>query len=172
MAPNPLHVFRLNARELLRHPGLEKHIEVSLPATDLGIDDARITGDIDVDLTAVSGTDDITVRGSIGHPWRAACRRCLTEVTGRTAVDVDEIYADSVGEDDDAFEIVGDQVDLAPAIREYVVLELPDDVLCREDCAGICPQCGTDRNAGACGCDTTVRDERWAILDQLRADEN
>ena len=73
--------------------------------------------------------------------------------------------------DDDAFPIEGDQIDLVPAVREAVLLELPDDVLCREECAGICPVCGIDRNQGTCECDTTVRDDRWAALDQLRLDD-
>jgi uncharacterized protein len=51
------------------------------------------------------------------------------------------------------------------------LLELPNDVLCRDDCAGICPVCGIDRNAGTCDCDTTVRDDRWAALDGLQLDE-
>lgn len=172
MAPNRLHVFRLNARELLRQPGLDKHIDVTLPASDLGVDDDRITGDVGVDITAVSGVDGISVGGSISMPWATSCRRCLTAVTGIARIDVDEFYQDDVGPDDDAFEIGGDQIDLAPAIREYLLIELPDDQVCRADCAGLCPVCGIDRNTGSCECDTTVRDERWAALDELRFDEN
>lgn len=165
-----LHLFRLNARELLRQPGLDKHVSVALPAAELGVDDDRITGDLTVDLHAVSTIDGITVHGMVALPWRAACRRCLAPVTGVTEIDIDEVYQDSGG-DPDAFEIVGDQIDLAPAVREYVVLELPDDPLCRDECAGICPVCGIDRNSGSCECDTTVRDERWSALDGLRLDD-
>ncbi len=64
--------------------------------------------------------------------------------------------------------IEGDQIDLAPAVREYVLIELPDGPLCRDDCAGICPECGADRNEAPCECDTSVRDERWSALDDLR----
>ena len=58
-----------------------------------------------------------------------------------------------------------------PQCGSTCLLELPDDVLCRDDCAGICPVCGIDRNTGACDCDTTVRDDRWAALDGLQLDE-
>ena len=171
---SPLHVLRLNARELLRQPGLQKAVVVSLAATDLGVDDGRITGDVAVDLLATSNLDGVVVVGTITMPWRALCRRCLAEVTGTADIGVDEVYQDpnelTVG-DDDAFPIEGDQIDLVPAVREAVLLELPDDVLCREECAGICPVCGIDRNQGACECDTTVRDDRWAALDQLRLDD-
>lgn len=170
MAPR-LHELRLNARELLRQPGLRKEIGVSLPAADLGVDDDRITGDVDVDLTATSTLDGVVVEGTVTMPWRAPCRRCLAEVVGTGIIDVDEVYQDEIGDQDDAFPIEGDQIDLAPAVREAVLLELPDDVLCREDCAGICPVCGIDRNQGDCDCDTTVRDERWAALADLELDE-
>lgn len=173
MAAKRLHRFRLNARELLRQPGLDKAIAETLPAADLGVDDDRISGDVTVDLTALSSIDGISVTGTISMPWRAPCRRCLAEVAGTSVIEVDEVYRDpgDAVADDDSFEITGDQIDLAPAIREYLLLELPDDPLCRDECAGICPVCGTDRNQGTCDCDTTVRDERWAALDELRLDE-
>jgi uncharacterized protein len=171
MAPHRLTAFRLNARELLRQPGLDKSIALTLPAAEFGVDDERITGELDVDLLAVSTIDGISVHGRILMPWRGACRRCLIEVTGTSVITIDEMYqeqADGV----DAFEITGDQIDLAPAIREYVLLELPGDPLCRDECAGICSVCGTDRNNGSCDCDTTVRDERWAALDGLQLDDD
>lgn len=170
-----LHELRLNARELLRQPGLQKALDVSLSAADLGVDDERITGDVTVDLLATSNIDGVVVDGTITMPWRAPCRRCLAEVVGTARIDVDEVYQDpsdvSVA-DDDAFPIEGDQIDLVPAVREALLLELPDDVLCRDDCAGICPVCGIDRNQGTCDCDTTVRDERWAALADLELDDD
>ncbi len=174
MGSKRLHQFRLNARELLRQPGLDKQIADTLPAAELGVDDDRIVGEVTVDLIAISSIDGIAVTGTIALPWRSACRRCLAEVSGTTVIAVDEMYQDPADAvlDDDAFEITGDQIDLVPAIREHVLLELPDDPLCREDCAGICPVCGTDRNHGRCDCDTSVRDERWAALDQLRLDDD
>ena len=115
--------------------------------------DERIVGDATIDLTAVSNVDGIVVSGTITVPWRAPCRRCLADVAGVAEVAVDEVYQDEVG-DDDAFQIEGDQIDLAPAVREYVLLALPDGPLCRDDCAGICPSCGVDRNETTCECDT------------------
>lgn len=170
MPSNPLHVLRVNARELLRVPGAIRDIEATLDAAAFGVDDDRITGPVEVDLVAVSSIDGIVVTGTITLPWSAPCRRCLAAVTGSACVDVDEVYQDVVG-DDDAFEIVGDQIDLAPAVREYILIELPDGPLCRVDCAGICPVCGVDRNESSCECDTTVRDDRWAALDELEFDD-
>lgn len=171
MPSNPLHRLRVNARELLRVPGSERRIEERFDATDLGVDDERVDGPVGIDLSAVSNVDGVVVSGTISLPWAVACRRCLARVTGTAVVDVDEVYQDVVGVDDDAFVIEGDQIDLAPAVREYVLLELPDGPLCRAECAGICPVCGADRNEAPCACDTSVRDERWAALDELRLDD-
>lgn len=171
MAPNPLHRLRVNARELLRVPGSTRTVDASLDASDLGVDDARITGPVVVELEAVSTLDGVVVAGDISIPWASVCRRCLTDVAGTAVVDVEEIYQYDVI-DEDAYAIEGDQIDLAPAVREYVLIELPDGPLCRDECAGICPVCGTDRNEAPCDCDTSVRDERWAALDDLHLDDS
>ena len=174
MAPRGLHPFRVKARELLRQPGSTTDVDVTLDASEIGVDDPRIAGDVVVDLTATSTVDSIAVHGQVAMPWTSQCRRCLTEVSGLTAIEISEIYQDpdDISVDhDDAFPIEGDQIDLVPAVREAMLLELPDDVLCRPDCAGICPVCGTDHNTGSCSCDTTVRDERWSVLDDLDLDE-
>ena len=169
MAPKALHVLRVNARELLRVPGSTREIMASIDADELGVEDQRITGPIGIELEAVSNIDGVVVAGDIRIPWASVCRRCLADVSGTVVVDVDEVYRDEAI-DEEAFAIEGDQIDLAPAVREYVLIELPDDPLCRDECAVICPVCGTDRNTGTCDCDTTVRDERWAALDDLRLD--
>ena len=73
--------------------------------------------------------------------------------------------------DDDAYPIVDGQLDLAPMARQAALLELDDERLCRDDCAGLCPQCGIDRNVETCDCDTEVKDHRWAALDGLVLDD-
>ena len=74
-----LHLFRLNARELLREPGLDKHVSVELPAAELGVADDRITGDLTVDLHAVSTIDGITVRGTVAVTSMAVRRDRVLE---------------------------------------------------------------------------------------------
>lgn len=70
-------------------------------------------------------------------------------------------------EDDEAYAIVDDDLDLRPMVRDAVVLELPLAPLCRADCRGLCPQCGADLNEETCQCEPP-RDPRWANLDVLR----
>ena len=169
----PLRALRVNAIELLRQPGAAKVIEVVLgpeARAELQLDDPRIAGDITVSVEAVSAVDGITVRGEVRVPWADECRRCLTPVSGETLAEVDEMYQ-TVVLSEDALPIEGDQIDLAPVVREYALLELPVGPLCRPDCAGICPVCGIDRNTATCTCDTSVRDERWGALGDLRLDD-
>lgn len=65
----------------------------------------------------------------------------------------------------------GQELDLRPLLREQLLLALPMTHLCREDCKGLCAQCGKDRNEGACACVPSPRDERFAALKKLKLDE-
>lgn len=167
-----LHLLRLNARELLRQPGAHKAVTGSFDAPDLGVNDPRVTGPVTVALMATSTLDGVVVQGSVTVPWRSSCRRCLVDVDGAAEIAIDEVYQEGAVDDADAFPLEGDQVDLVPAVREAVLIELPADVLCRDECAGICPVCGIDRNESSCECDTSVHDDRWAALDALRLDDD
>jgi len=67
----------------------------------------------------------------------------------------------------DVFPFDGDKIDLEPLFREQFVLAIPYAPLCREDCKGLCPQCGTDRNSGTCSCEKPI-DPRLAALKGLK----
>jgi uncharacterized protein len=161
----------VNVAELLREPGTQRGVRAEVVADELELDDPRLDAEraVDVDLTLESLTDTVLVVGTVRVPWRGECRRCLTPVAGTTEIVVDERYQRQVT-DPDAFPIRGEQLDVTPMIREQVLLELDAPRLCRDDCAGLCPVCGIDRNTASCDCDTSVRDERWSLLDTLRGD--
>ena len=147
-----------------------------MPLADVDIDEPRLAATVAVDLTLVSTIDDIVVTGTLAVAWSDECRRCLQPLADTLVVDVDERYAeeDPTGRrrvDPDAFPIEHGQLDLAPMVREEVLLAVPDAPLCRPDCAGLCPTCGADRNVGPCGCDDEVRDDRWAALEELKLDD-
>jgi uncharacterized protein len=75
--------------------------------------------------------------------------------------------AEISGEDLDLFPYEGEHVDLEPLFREEFVLAIPYAPLCREDCQGLCPQCGIDRNSGTCTCEKPI-DPRLAALKGLK----
>ena len=123
------------------------------------------------DVTLVPFEGGIDVQGTVTAPWSGICRRCAEPVSGELRIRVHEQFADAP--------LAGalrrgastrsstTTIDLGLLVRDAVVLELPMAPLCREDCAGLCPQCGANRNDGACGC-VAPRDPRWANLDVLR----
>lgn len=119
----------------------------------------------------------VMVSGTVVVPWVGVCRRCTAPVGGDLSVSVRERFVDVGGRqsdpgatatDDDAYPIVDDRLDLGPMLREAVALELPLAPLCRDDCLGLCPHCGVDRNHESCRC-VAPRDPRWANLDVLRS---
>src|SRR5688500_17431167 len=76
---------------------------------------------------------------------------------------------DDVDSDDvDLFPYAGEEVDLAPLLREQIILAVPFAPLCSESCRGLCPVCGIDRNTGSCTCDTAPPDARWSALKNLK----
>ncbi len=162
--------LRINAVELLRQPGATKPIDVTVSGDDLDVVHESLAGDIDVDVVLTVMNDGIVVRGEVRVPWARPCRRCLRDLTGVAVAEIDELYQVEVI-DEDAYPILDNQLDLAPAARQSALLELDDERLCADDCAGLCPRCGIDRNRDTCDCDTEVKDHRWAALDGLVLDD-
>jgi uncharacterized protein len=160
--------LRVNAAELLREPGLRRNVSVEVAPLDVDAIDDAITGELAVELQLASTLDDLAVTGTIEVPWQGECRRCLRPLAETLVVEVDERYAEHPAEHDDAFPIDHGLIDLAPMVREHVLLAVDDPRLCRADCPGLCPVCGADLTIGPCQCDAQVIDDRWAALDQLR----
>lgn len=87
---------------------------------------------------------------------RGACRRCLAEIVYPLEADVEVMFSadPEAGDDPSVYPLAVPvtRVDVRPAVREEVALAVSGYPLCREDCAGLCPRCGADLNAGPCGC--------------------
>jgi uncharacterized protein len=166
----PTSPLAVNVVELLRRPATRRALHTTVEARDLTLGgDARVPdgAPVDVDLVLESLTDGVTVSGSVRTVWTGTCRRCLGRAEGEVVAEVHELYQ-AHPTSEDAFPFDGEQIDLEPMVRELVLMELPLAALCRDDCAGLCPTCGADLNAGPCGCAAGDRDPRWAALDALR----
>lgn len=123
--------------------------------------------------------DGFLLRAHLAYPQTLACQRCLGEVTEEVAEDVDlfvqrhepgaEVLERELQDEDLGILVVDDEVlDLGPVLEEQVQLNVPMRPLCREECRGLCPTCGADRNDGDCGCRDEASDPRWAGLAVLR----
>ncbi len=102
------------------------------------------------------------------------CSRCLSpfekDLSGEWTQEFTD-RADRADQDEIGF-VEGDTLDLTPYIREAVLLELPYAPVCREDCKGLCPVCGVDRNRESCSCNTERIDPRLAVLKELQFPDN
>ena len=101
------------------------------------------------------------------------CRRCLEPVAARIADEVHALFAqadDENADDPDVFPLppAAQVVDLRAAIREQWLLSVPTFAVCRDDCKGLCPRCGTDLNLGVCNC-APETDSRWDALRTSRS---
>jgi len=117
--------------------------------------------------------EDYRVRGSLTGNLETVCDRCLArfERRIRTGIDVRARLGDPArggGEDvaEGALRLAPDGavLDLTDGFREAVLLEVPIKNVCREDCRGLCPDCGANRNEGPCGCGPGPGDPRWDAL--------
>jgi uncharacterized protein len=123
---------------------------------------------VTVDVKLQSFVGGLHVRGTVSAPWQGTCRRCSIPVLGVSRVEVRERFVDEPKEgDEEVYPIVNDFIDLAPLVHDAIFLDLPLAPLCREDCQGLCPVCGIDRNDATCTCQQPG-DPRWATLESLR----
>jgi uncharacterized protein len=97
--------------------------------------------------------------------WRAVCSRCLTPLAADFDLRLREVFEEDPIEEE-TYPLRHDEIDLEQPIRDLVVPELPLVPLCDEDCLGLCPSCGANRNEDPCDCGSEARDARW---DALRA---
>jgi uncharacterized protein len=132
--------------------------------------DVRPSGPIRVvGRLSVAGAGRYYFSGRIEGEAASECRRCLTDVSEEVAVESHLIFAEADLEDaDDASDVFvldpgARSLDLRPAVREEWLLAVPAFSVCREDCKGLCPKCGTDLNEGPCDCPPST-DSRWDAL--------
>ena len=163
--------FVVNVADLLHRPGSRRRERITAPVGELSVVDTTVPAGtpVTVDTVLEWVSDGVLATGTAAGDWSAECRRCLKPVSGRVEAMFRELY-EPKARDGESYPLEGDRVDLGPLAAESLLLELPLAPVCREDCAGLCPTCGADRNAGTCGCVEEVGDARWAALDDLLDD--
>ena len=163
----PRSPFRINVAPILRHQEPRREL-VQGEIPDLFVSGSEVPPgsvvDVDIELIPVGGA--IEAIGTVRALWTGSCARCLQPAHGALEGEVREVF-ESPPAEGETYPLDHDAIDLEPLARETVVLELPQAPLCREECLGLCPDCGVDRNEGTCSCAPPM-DPRWAALDQLR----
>ena len=111
----------------------------------------------------------LQLKGTIKAIYSTSCARCLKPLDILLTAEVDTILTDDseAEEEDDLFVLTGDSVDPADVLVPALILQVQMTYLCKEDCKGLCPHCGVDRNTVGCGCETQQSDPRFAALRAL-----
>ena len=145
-------------------PGIQrKGIEVSFSLTECwgedrwGGDTIRFDGPVRVTGSYLITGDTVVVNATAAAVVESPCARCLAPAKTGVTAEVSEAYirrkeGEDAPADPDTYTYEGHTLDLTEAVRASVLLELPTRVLCREDCRGLCPQCGANRNVSPCTC--------------------
>ena len=111
----------------------------------------------------------LRLKGSIKTVYSTECARCLKPLDIPLEAEADMILSDDpeAEEEDDLFVLTGDSVDPADVLVPALILQVQMTYLCKEDCKGLCPHCGADRNVTDCDCDKKQIDPRFAALRAL-----
>ena len=166
----------LDLRDLPRSPGAQRALHRVVPAPkDLGLELIHVAAgaDLTLDLRLQSVTEGVYVSGRISGPLVGECGRCLRTIDDTVSVDLGELFAyensttDETTEEDEIGRVRDDLIDVEPAVRDAVVLALPQNPVCREDCPGMCPDCGVPWDELPADHGHDQLDSRWAALSKL-----
>ena len=167
----------LDTQDLGRHAGGMKQVRTTVDApSGLGIDVIGVPpgSPVALDLRLESVVEGVLVTGTATVHVRGECVRCLTEVSDTLEIDVQELFVhpESEAGEEEASRLQDDLVDLEPLLRDGVVLDLPFQPLCREDCQGLCVECGANLNDDPEHSHETVVDPRWEKLRRLEGGDS
>ncbi len=176
-----LTVIGFNVAQLLKSPtGTIRRVEVD--EVDEGLKkDLRLVSATKGSLKLMRTNAGILVTGTLTHVVETDCTRCLETITRKQVIKLNDEFVPVVDvdtglpaprpDDADAFRIRPDHVlDLTEAIRQYAILESPLQTLCREDCKGLCSDCGANLNEGPCGCQSAADSAPKTPFGSLLAD--
>jgi uncharacterized protein len=171
---DPRSPFVLDTQELGRRPGSMLRVRrIAQARDDYGTDVIAVPkgSPLDLDLRMESVVEGVLVSGVVSATASGQCVRCLDDLQREVEVDVQQLYvypgqAPVDADDEETDELVGDLIDVEPVVRDAVVLALPFQPVCREDCPGLCSECGVHLADDPEHRHEQV-DPRWAALQSL-----
>jgi uncharacterized protein len=172
----------VDTRDLGRRPGSSRELVRTAPApVGFGLPEVIAVPEgaqVALDLLLESVVEGVLVTGTVTAPLAGECSRCLDPISDEITVELTELYAypdsttDETTEDDEVSRLVDDVVELEPVVRDAIVLALPQAPLCREDCRGLCPECGAKWADLKPDHRHETIDPRWAALTERFKDDS
>lgn len=160
------------AIEDISDEGLAVDVEEKLAAAEISA-----VGPVRANLQVAKSDSEVIVTGRLTAELELQCSRCLKDFRRPLDVPVNVVYHPIEEFADERHELRdkemdmgfyrGEEIDLEELVREQVLLNMQMKPLCSENCKGICPNCGTDLNAGDCRCDVRQTDPRLEVLKKL-----
>jgi len=163
--------FRINISNL--SDGIHEYIFEAEPSK-IGLDE-HITGLIQVQARLDKSLRQILLQSDIRAGGVFLCDRCLEDFS----LPVDTAYSmvyiqgdrstEDVKKEEEIRVLTSDTnfIDLDEDVREFILLAIPPKLLCREECQGLCPACGVNKNHSRCTCSHEITDTRWDALKKL-----
>ncbi|MDR2252933.1 MAG: YceD family protein [Bifidobacteriaceae bacterium] len=174
----------VSVKELSRRPGTSRELSITFPAPPglgtavIGVPEGETVW---LDLLVESVLEGVLATGTVTARAQGECVRCLGEVNLPLDVTFQELFvyperadaareAGDTSDGEDRREVVDDKLDLNTAVRDGIVLALPFGPVCRDDCPGLCAECG-ERLEDDPEHYHVQTDPRWAVLEDLLEDE-
>jgi uncharacterized protein len=154
-------------------------LKISGDEIDLDVENVKLFGTVEAKGEVSKRIAQTDIRGHIDATAAMDCVRCLQPVERPVSIDFDVSYVDpehfaadkekEVAADDLETDVLaGDTIDLKDVVREQILLDLPVQVFCTEDCKGLCQKCGGNLNLVTCNCHDDEVDPRWSALKDIR----
>ena len=143
---------------------------------DLDSEDARLISNAQFQGETERVGGKAHLRGTIDSQVQTTCSRCLETVDQGLAITFDDVFVDRSNQEIDlelSEELLDESIvengliDLKEVVREQILLALPEHPLCKEECRGLCPKCGENRNLISCRCEENEMDPRWSALKDI-----
>jgi uncharacterized protein len=150
--------------DLIGSPGKERPFS-GTHSVSLRLGDTTVSGPMDVSGRVLGLIDAVKAEFTASASAHFACTRCLAEWDGVVTVDAEQYFRSTP--DEDGYAIVDKQIDVSGPAQDELGLALPTVPLCKEECLGLCPTCGTDLNSEPCGGHGEDPDSPFAVLKDL-----
>ena len=153
-------------------------VKIEPDLIDLGEEFGRLTESLQIVGSLTKKIVQIDVDGKINGEIELECSRCLVNSTTKIENNFNvafvtkeyfttEIEAELNEKDLEVSLYDGETIDIIEVAREQLLLEIPTHFVCKTDCKGLCPKCGTNLNNKTCNCETKELDPRWSELQKL-----
>lgn len=163
--------MKIDLKELTRKGEVARDGDVHLDRIASAVVDVESLDEVHVHVHATYQEPLAVIDGTLQTVVHYSCSRCLTVFERSLSTEFQQMYTTNASRaDDDIRSVEGEEIDLTSDLEESIFLALDERPLCKNDCLGLCPSCGINRNESTCNCETRTVDPRLEALRGLLSD--